>query len=36
LNAAVPTKETIADLIRKAHTEMLSLNSAVEKTTPKA
>ncbi|MCJ7560249.1 50S ribosomal protein L10 [Candidatus Bathyarchaeota archaeon] len=36
LNAAVPTKETIADLIRKANMEMLSLNSAVEKKTPKA
>jgi hypothetical protein len=27
LNAALPTKETIADLIRKAHAEMLSLSS---------
>jgi len=35
LNAAVPTKETIADLVKKAHTEMLSLNSAVEKAAPK-
>jgi len=35
LNATVPTKETIADLVRKAHTEMLSLNSAVEKAAPK-
>ena len=35
LNAAVPTKETIADLVRKAYTEMLSLNSAVEKAAPK-
>jgi large subunit ribosomal protein L10 len=36
LNAAVPTKETIAALLGKAHAEMLSLNSAVEKATPKA
>jgi len=36
LNAALPTKETIADLFRKAHAEMLSLNSVVEKATPKA
>ena len=35
LNAAVPTKETIADLVRKAHTEMLGLNTAVEKAAPK-
>jgi large subunit ribosomal protein L10 len=35
LNAAVPTKETIGDLIRKANAEMTSLNSAIEKTTPK-
>ena len=36
LNATVPTKETIANLLRKAHAEMLSLNKAVEKATPKA
>src|SRR3972149_4669045 len=36
LNAAVPTKETIGDLIRKANAEMTSLNSAIEKATPKA
>jgi large subunit ribosomal protein L10 len=36
LNAAVLAKETITDLIRKAHREMLSLNNAVEKTTPNA
>ena len=36
LGAAVPTKETIGDLIRKAQAELLSLNNAVEKTTPKA
>ena len=36
LNAAVPTKETIGDLIRKANAEMTSLNSAIEKVTPKA
>jgi large subunit ribosomal protein L10 len=36
LNAAIPTKETMADLLRKANAEMLSLNSAVEKATPKA
>jgi large subunit ribosomal protein L10 len=36
LNAAVPVKETIKDLLRKAHMEMLSLNSIVEKATPKA
>jgi len=31
LNAAMPSKETIADLIRKAHMEMLSLNNYVLK-----
>ena len=36
LGAAIPTKETIGDLIRKAQAELLSLNNAVEKTTPKA
>ncbi len=36
IGAAIPTKETIADLIRKATAEMNSLNSAVEKATPKA
>ncbi|MCL1977284.1 MAG: 50S ribosomal protein L10 [Candidatus Bathyarchaeota archaeon] len=36
VGAAVPTKETIGDLIRKANAEMTSLNSAVEKTAPKA
>ena len=36
LGAAMPTKETIGDLIRKAQAELLSLNNAVEKTTPKA
>jgi large subunit ribosomal protein L10 len=35
LNAAVPTKETIGDLIRKANAEMTTLNSAIEKATPK-
>jgi len=35
LGAAVPTKETIGDLIRKAQTEMLSLNNAVEKASNK-
>jgi hypothetical protein len=38
LNAAVPTKETIVDLIRMAHLEMLSLSSRLptleEKATP--
>ena len=34
LNAAVPVKDAIADLIRKAHMEMLSLNSSVEEKTP--
>jgi hypothetical protein len=29
LGAAIPTKETIEDLIRKAHAEMLSLSSRV-------
>ena len=36
LGAAIPTKETIGDLIRKANAEMISLNKAVEKATPKA
>ncbi len=36
LGAAIPTKETIGDLIRKAQAELLSLNKAVEKATPKA
>jgi len=36
LGAAIPTKETIGDLIRRAQAELLSLNNAVEKTTPKA
>jgi len=36
VSAAIPTKETIGDIIRKANAEMTSLNSAVEKTTPKA
>ncbi|MGF3523032.1 MAG: 50S ribosomal protein L10 [Candidatus Bathyarchaeia archaeon] len=36
LGAAIPTKDTIADLIRKAHAQMQSLNTAVEKTKPKA
>jgi len=27
INAGIPTKETVADLIRKAHAEMLSLSS---------
>lgn len=35
LNAAVPVKEIIADLIRKAHTEILILNSIIEKAKPK-
>jgi large subunit ribosomal protein L10 len=34
LNAAVPIKDAIADLIRKAHMEMLSLNSSVTEKTP--
>jgi hypothetical protein len=29
MNAAIPAKETIANLIRKAHMEMLSLNNYV-------
>ena len=29
INAAVPTKETVKDLIRKAYVEMLSLSSRV-------
>jgi large subunit ribosomal protein L10 len=33
--AAVPTKETIGDLVRKAQTEMLSVNNAVEKASNK-
>jgi len=36
VGAAVPTKDTIGDLIRKANAEMQSLNTAVEKVTPKA
>jgi hypothetical protein len=36
LAAAVPTKESIGDLIRKANAEMTSLSKAVEKATPKA
>jgi large subunit ribosomal protein L10 len=36
VSAVVPTKETIGDIIRKANAEMTSLNSAVEKTAPKA
>ncbi|MDR2699763.1 MAG: 50S ribosomal protein L10 [Nitrososphaerota archaeon] len=36
VGAVVPTKETIGDIIRKANAEMSSLNSAVEKATPKA
>jgi hypothetical protein len=35
LNATVPTKETIADLLRKAHMEMLNLNNTIEKAMPK-
>jgi large subunit ribosomal protein L10 len=34
LNAVVPIKDAIADLIRKAHMEMLSLNSSVEEKAP--
>jgi large subunit ribosomal protein L10 len=34
LNAAVPIKDAIADLVRKAHSEMLSLNSLVEEKAP--
>jgi hypothetical protein len=29
IGAAIPTKETVEDLIRKAHAEMLSLSSRV-------
>jgi large subunit ribosomal protein L10 len=36
VGAAVPTKETIGYLLRKAHIQMLSLNGAAEKATPKA
>ena len=36
VGAAVPTKDTIGDLIRKANAEMASLNSVVEKAQPKA
>jgi hypothetical protein len=36
LSAAVPTKETMGDLIRKANMEMRSLSSALEKVAPKA
>jgi len=36
VSAAVPTKETIGDIIRKANAEMDSLNKAVEKAKPKA
>ena len=36
VSAVIPTKDTIGDLIRKANAEMTSLNSAVEKTAPKA
>jgi hypothetical protein len=31
LGADVPTKETMSDLVRKAHTELLSVKSVVEK-----
>jgi len=36
MNAAVPTKETIIDLIRKAHMEMLSLSSRLRTLEEKA
>jgi hypothetical protein len=36
VGAAIPTKDTIGDLIRKANAEMKSLNSAMEKAQPKA
>jgi large subunit ribosomal protein L10 len=36
VGAAIPTKETIGDIIRKANAEMTSLNSAIEKVAPKA
>jgi hypothetical protein len=36
VGAAIPTKETIGDLIRKANMEMTSLSGAVEKAKPKA
>jgi large subunit ribosomal protein L10 len=36
VSAAIPTKDTIGDLIRKANAQMTSLNSAADKTKPKA
>jgi large subunit ribosomal protein L10 len=36
VGAAIPTKETIADLIRKANSEMTSLSGAADKVKPKA
>jgi hypothetical protein len=36
LNAGVPTKETVGDLLRKAHSEGLSLNAKLPKTEEKA
>ncbi len=36
VSAGIVTKDTVADLIRKANAEMTSLNSAVEKAKPKA
>lgn len=35
LNAAIATKETTVDLVKKAHMEMLSLNTSIEKAYPK-
>jgi hypothetical protein len=34
MNAAIPTKDTIADLIRKANAEMLAIKSLTEKQQP--
>jgi hypothetical protein len=36
VSTAIPTKETIGDLIRKANAEMTSLSGAVDKTKPRA
>jgi len=36
INAAIPTRETIVDLIRKAHMQMLSLSSRLPNLEEKA
>jgi hypothetical protein len=36
VSAAIPTKDTIGELIRKANAQMTSLSGAVDKAKPKA